>query len=209
MKVCYLVLAIFVSLFTSAQNLPAEHYAYDQDGRLIQVDYGNGKRIDYAYDLIGNLTNLEIQASQPEVDNDADGLADAWELVYFDNLAESGDGDPNGNGRSNLEDFQAASDPATDDNDHDKVSNENELAAGTDPFDPNSYLGMGLRLEHGITLTWSSVVGHNYQVYRTTGSNQTYAAISPVLSATPNTNLWTDPSPPVDTALYHIEVKKD
>jgi hypothetical protein len=35
-------------------------YTYDAAGQLVGVDYGNGSRINYLYDKVGNLTDLEI-----------------------------------------------------------------------------------------------------------------------------------------------------
>ncbi len=33
-------------------------YIYDEAGRLVSVDYGNGSFVDYRYDLLGNLMTL-------------------------------------------------------------------------------------------------------------------------------------------------------
>ena len=44
-------------------------------------------------------------------DSDADGLADSWELQYFGNLSQTAAGDPDGDGKSNLAEFQAGTNP--------------------------------------------------------------------------------------------------
>jgi uncharacterized repeat protein (TIGR02543 family) len=45
-------------------------------------------------------------------DSDADGLPDAWEQLYFGNLtAQDGTGNPDGDGASNLAEFQAGTNP--------------------------------------------------------------------------------------------------
>jgi len=36
-------------------------YTYDDAGRLVQVDYGNGVRITYTYDNAGNLLRREVR----------------------------------------------------------------------------------------------------------------------------------------------------
>ena len=46
---------------TSAQvTARTINYTYDGAGRLVQVDYGNGKRITYTYDKAGNLLRREV-----------------------------------------------------------------------------------------------------------------------------------------------------
>ena len=39
-------------------------YSYDSAGRLIKVDYGNGKTIEYTYDRAGNLLKREMKDGQ-------------------------------------------------------------------------------------------------------------------------------------------------
>jgi YD repeat-containing protein len=38
-------------------------YSYDDAGRLVRVDYGNGMSIQYAYDSAGNMVNQSVQSS--------------------------------------------------------------------------------------------------------------------------------------------------
>ena len=44
-------------------------------------------------------------------DTDGDGLPDQWERDFFGNLSQDGNGDPDGDGKTNLEEFQNGSDP--------------------------------------------------------------------------------------------------
>lgn len=53
-------------------------------------------------------------------DLDGDGLGDAWEHAHFGSLAPAPDGDPDGDGFSNLQEFQAGTDPT------DPLSNPND-----------------------------------------------------------------------------------
>src|SRR5207253_9976348 len=44
-------------------------------------------------------------------DSDGDGMDDDWEMAYFGTLARDGKGDFDGDGRTDLEEFQAGTDP--------------------------------------------------------------------------------------------------
>jgi YD repeat-containing protein len=74
---------------------------------------------------------ITVRDSNP--DNDADGLPDAWELRYFGNLNQGAGGDPDGDGLTNLQEFQFRADPTKSDTDGDGVSDGQEVANGTDP----------------------------------------------------------------------------
>jgi Concanavalin A-like lectin/glucanases superfamily/Bacterial TSP3 repeat len=47
----------------------------------------------------------------PVADTDADGLPDSWEMQYFGNLNQAADGDYDGDGFSNLEEYRLGTDP--------------------------------------------------------------------------------------------------
>ena len=46
------------------------------------------------------------------IDTDSDGLSDDWEMTYFGDLSQGPDGDYDGDGATNLEEYQAGTDPA-------------------------------------------------------------------------------------------------
>jgi hypothetical protein len=48
---------------------------------------------------------------EPNPDSDGDGLLDEWEMTHFGDLDEDADDDPDGDGLSNLEEYEAGSDP--------------------------------------------------------------------------------------------------
>ena len=76
-------------------------------------------------------------------DSDADGLLDAWELQYFGNLAQTGAGDPDGDGQSNA----------------------SEQLAGTEPNNGQSALAVTSITRTGadFSVTWNSVAGKTYR----------------------------------------------
>lgn len=63
-----------------------------------------------------NLDDLNVFVStdtiDPGVDTDGDGLPDAWEYTYFGSLAPSANGDPDGDGESNLSEYRSGTNPA-------------------------------------------------------------------------------------------------
>lgn len=46
-----------------------------------------------------------------EEDTDYDGLPDWWEIQYFGDLSQDGSGDFDGDGSTNLEEYEAGTDP--------------------------------------------------------------------------------------------------
>jgi len=57
-----MLLLLSVSLFAIILAADVVNYTYDDAGRLIKVDYGNGKAITYAYDKAGNPLKREVTA---------------------------------------------------------------------------------------------------------------------------------------------------
>lgn len=50
-----------------------------------------------------------------EEDTDGDGLPDWWEIQYFGDLSQDGEGDFDGDGYTNLEEYDAGTDPTVPD----------------------------------------------------------------------------------------------
>jgi hypothetical protein len=72
-------------------------------------------------------------------DSDSDGLPDSWEYDYFGNLSQSGTDDPDEDGLTNLEEYQAGTDPTNPDTDGDGLSDGDEVNIyGTDPTNPDT-----------------------------------------------------------------------
>lgn len=67
-------------------------------------------------------------------DSDNDGMRDEWELEFFLVVGtDDSAGNPDGDGLSNLEEFQNGSDPGLTDTDRDGIDDGVEVANGTDP----------------------------------------------------------------------------
>jgi hypothetical protein len=56
---------------------------------------------------------------------------------------------------------------------------------------------------NGVSLTWTSEIGENYDVLRSTNLKD-WNEISPSLKATSGLTEWTDPDPPKPSAFYSI-----
>src|SRR4051812_25644631 len=53
--------------------------------------------------------------AQALTDTDGDGMDDAWEIQYFGNLAQTASGDFDGDGMTNLEEYQNGFNPTVND----------------------------------------------------------------------------------------------
>jgi hypothetical protein len=74
------------------------------------------------------------------LDQNANFMDDRWELQYFGNLDQTGEGDYDGDGISNLAEFQSShTNPVAGDSDGDFVSDGEEIEQGSDPNDNTSY----------------------------------------------------------------------
>ena len=164
-----IMLLTIVAIAACAGRAGAQAFEYDAAGRLGAAVFGGGARIDYRYQLDDSLTNVVIAGTQAEADTDADGLPDAWEWVFFNNLTNGPASDPNQNGKDNLWEFQNGYDPLDPDSDGDGSPNADELAAGTDPLDPDSSLALmdvQFQPSSGFVLSWQSISGKTYRVGR-------------------------------------------
>ena len=89
-------------------------YSYDNLSRLTRVDYENGRYISFAYDEIGNLTNV-IANGEPIVvgDIDGDGNITLTDVILGGQVLSgqepsgiiSGSGDINGDGKIGMEEM--------------------------------------------------------------------------------------------------------
>ncbi len=79
----------------------------------------------------------DISAGEP-LDLDFDGLPDSWEQMFFGNLDARPDGDADGDGLTNGEEFRLGTHPGQADTDGDGIEDRVEVLAGSDPATPNA-----------------------------------------------------------------------
>ena len=174
----------------------SQSYLLNPSDQLAQVAYSSTNRITLTYDDSGNLASMNFIGTQTEEDTEPDGLPDAWELVYFNNLSAKPTDDPNHDGHNNLWEYQHGTDPTNADSDGDGVSNADELRAGTDPNDPASvFKVVGVVMNAGAPeIRWSSVAGKHYRVERSTNLAAGFSPLQTGISATPPQNAYRDAS---------------
>ncbi len=114
------------------------------------VDAGKVTDPDSASTEVYMDDGYTVRANFEFHDTDGDGLPDDWENTYFGDLSHTAQGDddiPQGDGRTN----------------------EEEYVAGTDPTDSNSLFAMtNIEMDPGlstVTISWSSVSGKEYALY--------------------------------------------
>jgi hypothetical protein len=88
----------------------------------------------------GALGLLRIGVTPGALDGDRDGMPDEWERTYGLNPNDPGDaiGDADGDGLTNLREFELDTNPIVRDSDGDGISDGLEVEDGTDPLDPSS-----------------------------------------------------------------------
>lgn len=85
-------------------------------------------------------------------DSDSDSLLDSWEVTHFGNLsAQSGTGDPDGDGLNNAGELAAGTDPGDSDSDNDGSRDYFETLAGSNP---NSGTSTPQGLYAGLASWW-------------------------------------------------------
>ena len=97
-----------------------------------------------------------------------------------------------------------------DDADGDGASDDDELAAGTDPDDPDSVfaiLPVSRQTALGPEVRWHSVAGKSYQVQRATALGLAFETLSGLLPATPPVNVFIDETAPEGGELFYRILK--
>jgi len=120
----------------------------------------------------GRVERVDLDVSVVLEDADGNGLADAWERLFF--------------GRTGI-------DPAADP-DHDGLSNLAEFKAGTNPTDFQSQFRF-VRIApqaQGVLVEWPSVAGRNYSILRSTDLLTGFQPLSGSRPATPPLNSFLD-----------------
>ncbi len=92
---------------------------------------------DYALANVGQLKTM-FAFDTAFVDTNSNGIPDLWETQMFGNLNQSLTDDPDGDGLTNAQEYQAGTDPNNPDSDGDGYSDGVEYMAGFDPAKANS-----------------------------------------------------------------------
>ncbi len=126
---------------TSAGNGPSTKPVLAADGRTVAFQSFASDLVPGDYNYRRDVFTLRLGGS----DSDGDGMDDDWEMAYFGTLDRDGSGDFDGDGRTDLQEFQA----------------------GTDPTNRGSILrALTVALQGGgaTKVLWSAVPGKRYQV---------------------------------------------
>jgi len=106
-------------------------------------------------------------------DSDSDGMADTWELGWFGNLYRDGTGDFDGDGLSDLLEYQNGSDPTVLDSDADGSDDYAEVAAGSNPTNAAS---LPATLSKAWTRIWGSAQPDHGRAVRGTAACDSFVA---------------------------------
>ena len=87
----------------------------------------------------GQSWGVYLAGFDPHLDSDGDGIPDGYEEQYFPgDLTQLGPGDFDADGLTDLEEYNAGTNPTEADSDDDGISDPDEIANGTDPTNPDS-----------------------------------------------------------------------
>ncbi len=144
---------------------------------LASVDRGRLERVDL----------LVVGGGCP--DSDGNGLADCWELEHFGALGVDPNADADGDGRSNLQEFKA----------------------GTDPRDAKSlfeFITVESQPGGAVRVTWSSVSGKSYILDRSNSLLTGFAPLATGLAATAPINSYVDQAAVGSQNFYRLRLQE-
>jgi hypothetical protein len=143
-------------------------------GRVTAVGFGT---VIVSATNEGALGLLRMAVSNGPIDSDADGMPDDWESSNGFNPNDPADAaqDADGDGLTNLAEFQNDSDPYNVDTDGDGVRDGLEVQTGSDPADPTSYnLAQALRSiavsPSPLNILVNSILGQTSRLVKVTGT---------------------------------------
>jgi hypothetical protein len=125
----------------------------------------------------GTLGLIRLAVSSGPIDTDGDGMPDDWETSNGFNPNDPADAaqDADGDGLTNVAEYQNDSDPHNVDTDGDGVRDGLEVQTGSDPADPTSYnLAQALRsiaiAPNPLNILVNSILGQTSRLINVTGT---------------------------------------
>ena len=83
-------------------------YQFIAKTNTLEVVTAGGSVTTAAYTDRNPIMNaVTLEEVLPPTDTDADGLPDEWERIFFGNLSQTGSGDPDGDGLTNAQEYEA------------------------------------------------------------------------------------------------------
>ncbi|MCH2063779.1 MAG: thrombospondin type 3 repeat-containing protein, partial [Roseibacillus sp.] len=140
----------FVEDGGGAQSAADIGFGYYNDFSTNTADFGgigyagtfgisSGAPADFDTDANGQSWGVYIDSFDPSIDTDGDSIPDGYEEQYFPgDLTQLGPGDFDDDGLTDLEEYEAGTNPTEADSDDDGVDDADEVANGTDPGNPDS-----------------------------------------------------------------------
>lgn len=138
----------------------------------------------------GRMERVDLSVALDPIDSDLDGMDDDWEQLFFSTLSRDGIGDADNDGVSDLDEFQA----------------------GTNPKNQDSvfkFIEVKSEADGKVLVRWSSIEGRRYTLERSPDLRSGFAPIQSGIEATPSTNSWMDS--PVNggtTVFYRLKVER-
>ena len=100
------------------------------DSSVIDCNSAQSITVDTGDTFFGTNFHLDI-------DTDKDGMGDEWEITHFGDLtSHDGNADSDGDGLTDLQEYQYGTNPKNPDSDGDKITDGYEVNQGTSPTDP-------------------------------------------------------------------------
>ena len=172
----------------------AENVDQDTDGiddMLETIIYqSNTSSPDTDNDGLSDNDEINLYSTDPSNnDTDTDGMTDKWEIDHFADITTASNNT---------------------DNDDDQFIDLHEALAGTNPQDPDSYLGINAQHKNTdtITLQWQSESNRTYRIAAASQLTGIFdMAISNNIPATPPINTCIINTPSQDAVFYRIELE--
>jgi hypothetical protein len=133
----------------------------------------------------GRLERIDLRIARAALDSDGNGLPDAWEQAFFNQIGIDPAGDP----------------------DLDGMNNRAEWKAGTDPNNFQSQfavLDVEAKAGGAVAIAWSSTIGRTYAVLRSSQVISGYALLQAGIAATPPLNLFEDLTASAGNVFFYL-----